>query len=166
MAKYQQAVSLGFFCSPAMELQRISRRHTSSPFDWLISEKLSVVLTLIDNGFEDFLTAEYFCQLQDHPQIYRNTKWNVDFYHDFSPLKSFSSQYDAFRKKYERRIRRFYETIKTPTLFIRYVFADEIPYLNENYASIVAALQKYNPANDIIFVSNAVNNCQVVIDSR
>jgi hypothetical protein len=137
MEKYKNIVSLGYFCSPAMEFERINRRQFSLPFDWLITSRLSVVLELIDNGFEDFLNEEYMFQLKDYPSYYRNTRYNIDFYHDFSPLKSFGSQIDAVCKKYNRRIERFYSIIKEPTLFVRYICKDEIGYVSENYDLIL-----------------------------
>ena len=55
MGRYNYIVSLGYFCSPAMEFERIDKRQFSLPFDWLITPKISDVIDLINNGFEDFL---------------------------------------------------------------------------------------------------------------
>lgn len=38
MKKYENFISLGYFCSVALELQRLGLRSCSSPFDWCISE--------------------------------------------------------------------------------------------------------------------------------
>lgn len=47
-------ISLGYFCSIAMELERLGLRSESSPFDWLISD-FEGVIHAIENHFEDFL---------------------------------------------------------------------------------------------------------------
>ena len=60
MPKYQNVVSLGFFCSPAIELNNLNLRKSSQPFDWLISSKFNQVLELINNGFEDFLNPDFY----------------------------------------------------------------------------------------------------------
>lgn len=38
MRKFKHYISLGFFCAPAMELEKRGLRNESLPFDWLISE--------------------------------------------------------------------------------------------------------------------------------
>lgn len=154
MKKYKYIVSLGHFCSPAMELEKIGRRPFSLPFDWLITSKLSAIIELINNGFEDFLNEEYLFQLKEYPQYYRNIKYNIDFYHDFSPFVSFDCQINKISEKYNRRIERFYNTIKQPTLFLRYITEKDIEYISENYEYILNALKAFNPQNDIIFVAN------------
>ena len=154
MKKYKYIVSLGSFCSPAMEFERFNRRQFSLPFDWLITPQLSTVVKLINNGFEDFLNEEYMFQFKEYPQYYKNKKSGIDFYHDFSPFKTFDSQIDNVTKKYNRRIERFYEVIKQPTLFLRYISEGEKECISENYESTLKTLQKFNPENNIIFVAN------------
>lgn len=155
MAKYEHIVSLGHFCSPAEEFMRIHRRKFSLPFDWLITRDLSSVITLINNQFEDFLSDDFMYQLSDHPQYYRNTKWNIDFYHDFSPIKSYDSQIEIVRNKYKKRICRFYATIREPTLFVRYISSRDYEYISNNISGIILSIKKHNPHNDIIFVANS-----------
>ena len=155
MPKYQNVVSLGFFCSPAIELNNLNLRKSSQPFDWLISSKFNQVLELINNGFEDFLNPDFLFQLKQYPRYYRNIKYDIDFYHDFDELKSFNKQIDKIKQKYDRRIARFYNTIKEPTLFLRYICSkEEVVYINNNYEKISKLLKTYNANNDIIFVAN------------
>jgi len=154
MGRYNYIVSLGYFCSPAMEFERIDKRQFSLPFDWLITPKISDVIDLINNGFEDFLNEEYMYQIIDFPQFYRNVKYDIDYYHDFSPFKNFDSQISGVLKKYGRRIERFYSIIKKPTLFLRYINERDTKYISENYDYILQSLRKHNPQNDIIFVAN------------
>ncbi|MBQ8783670.1 MAG: hypothetical protein IJZ57_07870 [Clostridia bacterium] len=156
MKKFKHIVSLGYFCSPALEFKRINRRGCSLPFDWLITPNFEKVIELIDSGFYDFLNFEFLFQLKFHPDYYRNIKWNIDFYHDFSAYKPLENQLDDIKSKYNRRIARFFELIKEPTLFCRYITADDYPYIIENYDSILSFFKKFNPENEIIFVTGFV----------
>ena len=36
--EYKHFISLGYFCSVAMELERFGLRSESGPFDWVISD--------------------------------------------------------------------------------------------------------------------------------
>ncbi|MBQ8909699.1 MAG: hypothetical protein IJY91_01510 [Oscillospiraceae bacterium] len=152
--RYKNIVSLGHFCSPAIEFKKINRRRCSLPFDWLITPHLSVVMELINNNFMDFLSEEYMFQHKKYPAYYRNIKWDIDFYHDFSPFKRFQSQFQEVSEKYNRRIERFYSTIKQPTLFLRYVTEKDIQYILDNYELILETLKNYNCQNYIVFVAN------------
>ena len=152
---YENVVSLGHFCSPALELKRIGVRKASLPFDWLISGDFKNVMELIENGFQDFLNSEYMYQLKDYPKYYRNTKYQIDFYHDFDAYEPFEKQIENVSQKYQRRIERFYFLICKPTLFIRYINSqEEAEYINENRKMILQILQEFNALNDIAFVVN------------
>ncbi len=155
MANYKNVVSLGCFCSPAMEFKRIERRKFSLPFDWLITLDFSLVLELIDNGFDEFLEYDNLYQVKDYPSRYRNVKYLIDFYHDFLPTKSLDKQFNTVKEKYVRRINRFYKVITEPTLFFRYIIScDELQYIYENYSEILDFFKKYNEKNNIIFLVN------------
>lgn len=40
MKKYESVISLGYFCSVAIELEKMGIRNFSTPFDWLITDWL------------------------------------------------------------------------------------------------------------------------------
>ena len=61
MKEYKHFISLGYFCSVALELERIGLRSASSPFDWCISNYKGV-MKAIENRFEDFLNYDYLSQ--------------------------------------------------------------------------------------------------------
>ncbi len=132
-------------------------RQFSLPFDWLITENFSVVLDLIDNQFKDFLKYENMFQEYDKsPAWYMNLPLGIHFYHDFSAEYSLAFQMNKVREKYQRRIARFYEKIKEPTLFVRYCYsAEEVSWIDDNYDEISLRLKRYNEQNDIIFIINA-----------
>lgn len=155
MRKFKHIVSLGFFCSPSLEFERINRRQFSLPFDWIVTHSLRTVIDLINNQFQDFLVEEYMSQFKNRPAYYKNTKLDIDFYHDFSPFKPLHTQMQAVEEKYQRRIARFYNTVKEPTLFLRYISQQDLPYLLANSKMILKTLQKLNPLNEVIFVANS-----------
>ena len=111
-------------------------------------------MELINNHFDGFLKKEDLFQFQKYPQYYKNKRYDIDFYHDFSPFKSLDTQIEAVTQKYDRRIARFYDIIRQPTLFLRYITVQDVSYINSNYDRIVEELKKFNPQNEIIFVCN------------
>lgn len=158
MKKYKNIISLGFFCSPAMEIQRIGLRKRSYPFDWLITAEFENVIKLIKNKFDRFTEYELFYQIKNQPYYYRNNLYNVDFYHDFTMKTPLDKQFSEFESKYKRRIDRFYKDITEPTLFIRYASEHDYKYINENHEKIEALLKSFNQENEIIYVFNKDGN--------
>lgn len=156
MSKFKYAISLGYFCSTALEFRRINVRDASYPFDWVISYDFEAMLYLIENNFAEFLSSELLYQLKEVPNCYRNRRYKIDFYHDFDEFKSLRRQLKKVQEKYNRRIKRFYDTIKSPTLLIRYVSsAKELLYIQENYEKIQTIFRKFNSKNEVHFVVNS-----------
>lgn len=60
---YKHVISLGFFCSVALELERKGVRDASYPFDWLISD-FQGVIKVIENRFYDFLNIDFFLRIK------------------------------------------------------------------------------------------------------
>lgn len=163
MEKYYHFISLGYFCSVALELERIGLRSTSSPFDWCISN-FEGVIEAIENKFDDFLNYDLLFQSDNARQIYFNTKYRIWFFHDFDKYLALDCQLQKVKQKYDRRIKRFYEDISQPTLFIRYISDEildnygrsiELDYIEKNYEKILSLLKSFNKNNDIIFLSNS-----------
>ena len=153
MNKFKYVISLGYFCSPALELRRLGLRDASYPLDWTISYDFSLVMRLIENHFVGFLSEDSLYQLKEMPNCYRDKKNKVDFYHDFDELRSLKRQLFDVKQKYNRRIARFYDTIKHPTLFVRYVSTlEEYLYICENYEMIQLFFKKFNSNNEVHFV--------------
>lgn len=153
--KYDNIISLGFFCSTASELERLGLRRNSSPFDWVLSLDISKVIDLINNEFEGIFNIKYLKQYRSNPSYYVNTKYDIHFYHDFDKYKTLEAQLEDIDNKYRRRINKFYEVIKSKTLFVRYISSkEECVYIEENLLEILEVLRRYNQQNDIIFVAN------------
>ena len=160
--KYMNYVSLGYFCGIANDLEKLGLRNQSYPFDWGISE-LSKVIYALEHQFNDFMEYNNMSQSVNFREHYRDDKYDFYFFHDFNKYKSFDEQYNSVKKKYERRINRLLENIKTPTLFIRYISTEsmdengnavELKWIEENYNYIVKVLKSYNKDNQIIFVGD------------
>ena len=139
-----------------MELERVGLRNGSYPLDWIISGSFKSVITMIENHFEGFIDKNNLFQEFDiNPSYYYNKACNVHFYHDFSPYKSLDCQYDYFAKKYSRRIDRFYETVKHPTIFIRYCMnLEDLEYIKINQQQILTLLKTFNSQNEIIYIAH------------
>ncbi len=154
-------ISLGYFCSIAMELEKLGLRSESSPFDWLISD-FEGVIRAIENHFEDFLNPNYLAQHSHNHAHYKNIKYDVQFFHDFNPYQPLLDQLPSVKYKYNRRIERFYKSITEPTLFIRYIndkpgadnIAKELDWIEKNYDSVITLLKSFHPQNDILFIAN------------
>lgn len=153
--KYKHVISLGSFCSTAMEIERYGFRDSSYPFDWVLSKSMKCVMELINTHFDRYVSYEMY-QLQTAKYTYINKEHNIWFVHDFNEWDSFESQFESVREKYSRRIERFYAAIKEPTVFLRYIETEEeMSYIDTNYPVIVADLKAFNVENRIIFIVNS-----------
>lgn len=150
--KYKHIIPLGYFCSVAMELERKGLRTASYPFDWMISDSFENILKLLDNNFEDFLDEESLYQ-EEILNHYYNYRTGVHFYHDFDAYTPLRDQIKSVRKKYARRIKRLYDDVKEPSLFIRYCLNEkEVEWIENNLTPIVSQVKQYNRDNNIVFI--------------
>ena len=157
---YCNYISLGYCCAVAMELERFGLRNASYPFDWCISE-FEGVIEAIENHFERFTAYDLLAQCREYPRIYKNEKYKIKFYHDFDEYQTLQEQLKNIEGKYNRRITRFYEDIKKPTLFIRYISDEdaenpkrELAWIENNYERINTLVKSYNERNEILFIAN------------
>lgn len=158
--KFQHVVSLGFFCSVAHDLENIGLRDASGPMDWVWS-RWDGVYDCITSHFEHFMEKDNMEQATIDRCIYRDRKNHIIFFHDFSKYKKFDEQYPKIFEKYNRRIKKFYENMKEPTLFIRYIWSGEYKGMSEekqkieqDYDEFTKFIKKYNVENEIIFLAN------------
>ena len=152
VTKYKHIIPLGYFCSVAMELERKGLRTASYPFDWIISDSFENILKLLDNNFEEFLDEESLYQ-EEIPNHYYNYRTGIHFYHDFDAYTPLRNQIYSVRKKYDRRIKRLYDDVKEPSLFIRYCLNEkEVEWIENNLTSIVSQVKQYNRDNNIVFI--------------
>lgn len=163
---FQNIISLGHFCAPAMQLEKFGFRKSSYPFDWLIIRDFVLVLQLIKTGYDGtcFLKKEFFAQAEKKKMYYKNIRTSVRFLHDFDAYRSLDMQWDSFQDKYIRRMNRFQEAILTPTLFIRYVGGeDELNYISNNIELIDSVIKEKCNENEIIYVCDKDLNPRIDI---
>lgn len=159
---YKNYISLGYFCEVAQDLEKLGLRDTSSPFDWGISYFPNVI-DAIDNQFDGFLDYSNLSQNTLNRAHYHEEKYNFYFFHDFDKYKTLDKQYEKVKEKYWRRINRFLDSIKEPTLFVKYISTEvldengksnELIWIEDNYQYIISVLKSFNDENDIIFIGD------------
>lgn len=151
--QFERIISLGFFCSVALELEKYGRRDRSYPFDWVISD-IHSINNLMKNDFTDLFSEELLYRNSDYPYIIHHKNYTFDFYHEFDSNLSIESQIKSVESKYRRRINNFYTNIKTPTLFIRYLLYDELPFWTEKENELMLQLKKFNKDNSVLLIAN------------
>lgn len=120
MKKYDIIYSIGRDCACAIYLKQNGLRITSGPFDWLTNANFEDRFNLLLNNFEYFLDKKYLKLMPKPSQFpadknndyYENTKTHLYFWHDFPADKNLNIVYPEIKKKYDRRIQRFYNNIK------------------------------------------------------
>jgi len=165
-------ISLGPTCSIAYQLQKLGKKKESLPFDRIRCYPISSVLHLIQNNFSDlFEGIEYvkddtkFPFIEDNlvegesetfdtiemkdTKIYKNDKLSISFFHDF---KEGIDVKDVIQK-YQRRIDRFYNVVKNPSVFIR----DELNFKVGDiliYNELYNKLKEFNNENRLVLIIN------------
>lgn len=122
-------ISLGSSCSVSYNIRKYNLRKynyqiQSYPFDWLRCDRLSDITNAIEDDFRLFLSTEEIGRSdkfpvhdnsnkdnsnKDNESIIMKNGYNMKFYHDFNE----NSDITTIREKYNRRIRRFMNMIKT-----------------------------------------------------
>ncbi|NEG78727.1 DUF1796 family putative cysteine peptidase [Bifidobacterium avesanii] len=166
MTQFAHCISLGYFCSTAMELERYGLRDCSSPFDWCISPWTGVEQCLA-NGFDKLLEPSLLYQSKNEPSHYKNIRYGIEFFHDFNSHRSLQEQLPDIRRKYQRRCDRFLSNICEPTLFIRYVASEprmsirsdgssltEMQYITCHSQEIINMIKSFNINNRLILISD------------
>lgn len=168
--KFENFISLGYFCEVASDLEKLGLRNTSSPFDWCITD-FKMNIRLIDNKFDNFMNYENLKQSCQNRNIYMDAVYKDFFFHDFSKYKSLDSQYPKVKAKYNRRIQRFLTNIRKPTLFIRYISNEvknsngrsaELEWIENNREYILKVLKRYNSQNEIIYIGDYNTNSDII----
>lgn len=120
--RYGFVCSLGDDCGTAAHLRRHRLRQVSSPFDWngWMASGLRGYVDYTCDGFRDFLRREWIVPAEmdsffnDPGHVpYRDVRTGIHFAHDFPAGLPFEKAYAEVREKYDRRIARFLETLRT-----------------------------------------------------
>lgn len=153
---FERVISLGWFCSVALEIKRIGLRDGSYPFDWLLTHNFSKVLDIMNAEVDSimFLKNEDMLQYEGDASKWYNKRYQISLFHDFDKYKKMISQLDMVNKKYQRRVKRLQECVDS-TLYIRYVKdQEEALYITANETRIDNIIKKRNASNDIIYIAH------------
>lgn len=142
--KFDNVISLGAYCFVAQELRRFNIRKKAYLLDWNITN-METVLLLLKNKFEHFNDIN-FIEKKEHDEIktiYNNKYFPfLQFIHDYNEHLSNTAEIKA---KYDRRINRFFEDIRKPTLFIRYIIdRADYKFVLKNNNKILKLVKMYN----------------------
>lgn len=149
-SRYANCISLGWYCGTASSMSRYGLRNHSGPFDWYFSD-LKSVLKLMETDFYDFMKKENLYIDADNPKIFHDKKYGFLCNHDIQ--NDFETEYEEIYQKYIRRVKRFLQDVRQPTLFIRAVRSDkEISYIEENTKYIYEIIKRSNSDNEIVFL--------------
>lgn len=121
--KYDIIISLGEDCACSTYMKMHKLRFLSLPFDWLTNASLETRFDLVLNNFKDFLNLEDLKIIDkktlNHPILdtkfdyYENVKNGFHFYYDFPYLVPAKDSMPEVSDKYNRRIARLYNLIKS-----------------------------------------------------
>lgn len=151
---FEHVVPLGSYCVLAEELRRIGLRKCAYPFDWIIAPAESVHCLLTRN-FDHFLSYQSLFQSNENLRYYYNRELKIWFFHDFYHDIPLRLTYFWVLQKYRRRIQRFLEHIKSPTLFLRIAITKEdAEWSVQNRKRFENVVQKYNPNNKVIWIGH------------
>jgi len=143
-------ISLGSDCSVAYQLQIRNLRKLALPFDWIRINNINSLIAVLETNFQYFLDnliieresdkfpiiAEDYIDTISKTLVIKNTRYNIMFPHEIKE----EYELEIFKEKYYRRINRFIEIIKDPSIkkiFIRASNKTEnIELLNKTLAKI------------------------------
>ena len=131
LPKYDLVFSVGQYCAAAMYMRKHHLRRVAGPLDWIGKPEncLETHFKLICTDFKGFLRKEKLVPHENRrrPEIddmahdyYRDGETDIRLFHEFPTGVPVDEAYPAIRKKYDRRIARFYATVASSrrTLFV------------------------------------------------
>lgn len=139
--RYDFIVGIGEACVCTESLRRGFLQFESLPFDWVGSSDIMSRVEIIESNFIDYFNPNYMEDMHisnGKPsrlcEIYKNTKYNILFPHEFQCKLTEEENYKICTKQYNRRIKRFYENIENADSVL-FVYIErpkpDIPLLNE-----------------------------------
>ena len=148
--KYDNCISLGWFCGTASSMSRYGLRSHSGPFDWYHSN-FDSVLKIMETDFQDFMKKENLLIDNEDHRIFYDIKYGFRFNHDVQ--NDFETEYLIIYQKYMRRAEYFMVSVQQPTCFIRTVRSEEeVKFIEKNRDYIYKVIKRNNSNNEIIFL--------------
>ncbi|GKX43744.1 hypothetical protein SOASR015_27780 [Pectobacterium carotovorum subsp. carotovorum] len=124
------------------------------------------------NGFfnyEDFIPLEKDLSItnDDTSDYYHNKRTNFYFYHDFPSNENFDSSFPVVKQKYERRIKRFYESIKNNDRILLVWFSHYHHTSDEKVVKLCSNfIKKVRKPIDFLIIENKPNKENQQIDIK
>ena len=157
--QFDVAISLGRDCQIPYQLQEHGYRAASFPLDW-VATPIDAVCSLLENEFDGFLDRDAL-HLETVPDP-RGTEsrcivngLGVQFFHDFPTDDGFLFTYASVKRKYDRRIARFYEVMRSGSriVFLRYPLTREEAVtlrdlIRRKFPELVFEIVAVNPRED------------------
>ena len=115
--KFDLFVSLGAACSCTQTLRDSRLQYFSYPFDWVYGSNFLDRVKILVNNFEHWLDKEDLIswgkRAETHPnEIFKNTRTDIVFNHDFRMDTPLEESFDEVKQKYDRRIARLLNQIE------------------------------------------------------
>lgn len=153
--RYDIVYGIGQDCANSDYMVTSGLRCTASPFDWLAGWDAGFMrhVDLICTDFRDFLDLDSL-QVLPHPSgsyddmehhYCQNRKTGIRFLHDFPIGRTVAESFDSVKKKFDRRIERFYRLI-SQSANVLFVYWTRTEVLDGNtVAEALARLRKRFP---------------------
>lgn len=107
-------------CSCTQSLRKYNLQIRSFPFDWLYGSNFLGRCQILTQQFNRFIEQRDLKDIntfdggKSNPcKVYYNSYNDITFNHDFPMGESFENSYPTIKEKYDRRIKRLLENIKT-----------------------------------------------------
>ena len=154
--KKNKYISLGNDYLIKMVLKYFNKKEESFPLDWVKTSSFDTILNLFNNRFEDFIcnpelliTEKKINRTQGKTKIietyvYNNTKYNLQFFHDFPKDEEFIRIYPDVKKKYLRRINRLFDYLDSNSFNFKFIFYHS-DLTNKHLLKFKHILSKINP---------------------
>ena len=123
MKTYDFIFGLGRACACSQTLRKAGLQHLSLPWDWIAVDFDHDAPDLLDrvdticNDFKDWFNREDFVYISPNAgpgkDQYKNSRSGVIFLHDFPKGVPLDESFPSIKEKYERRISRFVQLIRS-----------------------------------------------------
>ncbi len=161
---YDVVIPFGRTCAAAMYSIERGFRRCSLPFDWVGTPNIGMLVEFILNGFADFMVPERLEYMEPlkgfppdiHHDYYRDPTNQFLTFHDFRKGIPMAEERVVVKERYDRRIKRLYEILESPTkkLLFRWAY-DDLPSTETLIESVTALRNRFSQGEiDLLFMNS------------